>query len=423
MSTPLSQPLSLPCGAKLSNRLCKSAMSEGLADANQHSTPRLEQLYRTWADCGAGLLLSGNIQVDRLHLERPGNVAIHDRSGLEALKRLAAAGKSGGAHFWAQLAHTGRQVIREINPCPMAPSVVEVDPPRGLPISFAPPREMTEDDIANVIEQFRFAAGQVREAGFTGIEFHAAHGYLFSQFLSPRTNLRNDAWGGSLVNRARLLLETLKAVRVVVGQDFPIGIKLNSSDFQKGGFTNAECVELVGLLNDNSLDLLELSGGSLEQPKLVGVTLKDEGEDGRRPGNTSTVQREAYFLDFAAKIKKVARMPVMVTGGFRSKAGMEAALAAGELDVVGMGRPLVADPRAAHRLLSGETEVAATPEKNLDVFKLMPWLNVQLNRLGDGLQPDLAMSGDEAVGLFMQAEGRVLSDLMSGLSATRESSA
>lgn len=409
MTSLLAQPLTLPCGVTLSNRLCKSAMSEGLADANNHSTPRLERLYETWSRSGVGLLLSGNFQVDRFHLERPGNVVVDDRSGIEALKRLAVAGTSGGAAFWAQLSHTGRQVERSINPRPIAPSVVEVDPPRGLPISFATPREMTEEDIAKVIRQFTFSAELVREAGFTGIEFHAAHGYLLSQFLSPLTNRRQDDWGGSLQNRARLLLTILKSVRAAVGNDFPLGMKLNASDFQKGGFTNAECVELVGMLNESSLDLLELSGGSLEQPKLVGISLKDEGEDGRRP---STIQREAYFLDFACEVKKAARIPVMVTGGFRTAAGMTAALAAGELDVIGLGRPLIADPSAPRRLLSGESDHAAAPEKQVQVFHLMPWLNVQLNRLGDGLQPDLGLTGEDAVVTYMQSEKQVLENLL-----------
>jgi 2,4-dienoyl-CoA reductase-like NADH-dependent reductase (Old Yellow Enzyme family) len=281
MTSPLATPLALPCGAILANRICKAAMSEGLADVENHSTPRLEALYRRWAHSGAGLLLSGNVQIDRMHLERPVNVVLDDESGMEQLKALAKAGTEGGAHFWLQLSHTGRQVSDLINPAPLAPSCVEVDMPRALG-TFAPPREMTEEEIAKTIEQFAFAAQKTKDAGFTGVQLHAAHGYLLSQFLSPLTNRRTDRWGGSLENRSRLLLNTMQSIRATVGPDFPIGIKLNSSDFQKGGFTHAECIELVKLLNHSTLDLLELSGGSLEQPKLVGVTLKDQGEDAPR---------------------------------------------------------------------------------------------------------------------------------------------
>ena len=213
----LARPLPLPCGVTLPNRLCKSAMSEGMADAHNHATPRLETLYRRWATSGAGLLLSGNIQVDRWHLERPLNIVAEDRGGLEALRRVATAGRSGGAHFWAQISHTGRQVEATINPAPLAPSRVEIDVIRGSGMVFAPPRAMEEDDIRRAIGQFATTAALVREAGFSGVELHAAHGYLISQFLSPHTNKRTDAWGGPLAHRARFLMETIAAVRAPWG--------------------------------------------------------------------------------------------------------------------------------------------------------------------------------------------------------------
>lgn len=399
MSHPLSQPLVLPSGATLPNRLAKAAMSEGLADAANHSTPRLEALYRRWADSGVGLLLSGNIQVDRRHLERPNNVVIDDGSGRDQLARLAEAGRSGGAHFWVQLSHTGRQVGSAINAAPLSPSDIDVDVIREAGFSFARPKPMTVAEIRHAIEQFAFAAAEVQGAGFTGVSLHAAHGYLLSQFLSPLTNRRDDEWGGSLENRSRFLIEVIAAVRRVVGPRFPIGIKLNASDFQIGGFTNAECVELVRVLNGVGLDLLELSGGSLEQPKVVGVALKDEGEDGRR---ASTVAREGYFVAFAGAVREVASMPVMVTGGFRTVAGMAEALERGDLDVVGLGRPLIVDPSSARRLLAGEIDRLPTPV--LDVLHIQPWHNMQLERLGDGLDPDLDMTGAAAAVAFAELE-------------------
>jgi len=403
MTNLLAWPLDLPCGATLSNRVAKAAMSEGLADCCNHSTPRLETLYRRWAGSGAGLLLSGNIQVDRWHLERPNNVVIDDESGRAQLAGLAEAGTSRGAHFWAQLSHTGRQVSSCINPAPLSCSDVEVDVMRNAGFSFAKPRPMTELEIGHAIDQFAFAATEVKDAGFTGLSIHAAHGYLISQFLSPLSNRRTDRWGGSLENRARLLLDVIVAIRRAVGAQFPIGIKLNASDFQKGGFTNAECVELVKLLNDAKLDLLELSGGSLEQPKVVGVTLKDEGEDGPR---ASALRREAYFVAFAGAVRKVARMPVMVTGGFRSVAGMVEAQEAGELDVVGLARPLIADPEAPRRLLAGEIDRLPSREATLNVFHILPWNYMQIERLADGLEPELSLTGEAALAAFAKLEGR-----------------
>ncbi|MDY0243103.1 MAG: 2,4-dienoyl-CoA reductase, partial [Rhodospirillaceae bacterium] len=195
MAHPLARPLDLPCGATLNNRLAKSAMSEGLADAGNHSTSRLEVLYRRWANSGAGLLLTGNIQIDRWHLERPNNIVIDDESGRTQLARLAAAGKSGDAHFWAQISHTGRQVSSHINGAPLSPSDVAIDIIREAGFSFAKPRPMSEAEIGHAIEQFAFAAREVKSAGFTGLSLHAAHGYLISQFLSPLTNRRTDRWG------------------------------------------------------------------------------------------------------------------------------------------------------------------------------------------------------------------------------------
>jgi 2,4-dienoyl-CoA reductase-like NADH-dependent reductase (Old Yellow Enzyme family) len=375
-------------------------MSEGLADIENHSTLRLETLYRRWAHSGAGLLLSGNVQVDRMHLERPGNIVLDDDSGMEQLKALAKAGTGSGAHFWLQLSHTGRQVSDLINQAPLAPSCVEIDVPRALG-TFAPPREMTEEEIAKVIAQFTFAAQETKQAGFTGVELHAAHGYLLSQFLSPLTNRRTDRWGGSLENRARLLLKTLQSIRAAVGPDFPIGIKLNSSDFQKGGFTHAECIELVKLLNHSKLDLLELSGGSMEQPKPFGVTFKDEGEDAPRE---STLKREAYFVEFAGAVRNVAEMPVMVTGNFRTVAGMVTALEAGELDMIGIGQPMISDPLAASKILTGDVDRIIDIGKTLNPFHLLGWLNYQIERLADGIDPDLTLSGEDAVERFTKIE-------------------
>lgn len=402
-SMPLSHPLVLPNGTVLRNRIVKAAMSEGMADSRNHVTPRLIELYRRWGRSGAGLLLSGNIAADRWHLERPGNVVLEDESGLAALAEMAEAGKADGAEFWAQISHTGRQVMDLINSAPLAPSAVELEVLRNSGYSFARPREMSEEEIETAISQFATAAALSKKAGFSGVELHGAHGYLISQFLSPRTNRRSDRWGGSLENRARFLLKTIAAVRDAVGPNFPIGLKLNASDFLKGGFTNAECLQVVRWLNSASLDLLELSGGSLEQPKVVGIAVKDEGEDGRRE---STKQREAYFIDFAASVRKVAEMPVMVTGGFRTAEIMNAAIENSELDLVGIGRPMIADPMVPAKLLSGEMKRAPAPEREIDLFQIMGWFNMQLERLGGGQDPDLSLDGAKAAETFREIEAR-----------------
>lgn len=409
MAELLSEPLRLPCGQVLPNRLAKAAMTEGLGDQLNRATARHVKLYGRWANGGLGLILTGNIQIDRRHLERPGNVAIdgpQSNEQLAALKTWVAAAKAGGAQLWAQLSHAGRQTPKSVNPTPSAPSAVKLALPGG---QFGDPRAMTKDEIKDIIARFAHTAKVCRETGFTGVQIHSAHGYLLSEFLSPRANQRTDEWGGALENRARLLLETIKAVRAATGPDFAVAVKLNSADFQKGGFTSDECLQVVGWLNSAGIDLLEISGGNYEQPSMAGLDgLEKPSEEKVR---ASTRAREAYFIEYAAAIAKVAKMPLMVTGGFRSRAGMIEALAGGAAHVIGIGRPLCGDPLAAKRLLNGETQTLPNYEKALRVgpgwlgpnspltiAKLINgagaqgWYCLQLLRMGDGLDPNLRMS-------------------------------
>ena len=365
----IERPLTLPCGASLPNRLCKAAMTEGLADPLGQATPALTQLYGLWSDGGAGLLLSGNVQIDGGHLERPGNVIIDSEPGEEAmsaLRRWAEAGKRGGNHFWAQISHAGRQCQKMVNPHPKAPSAVKLGLPGG---QFGEPVAMFEADIEAVIAGFARCARVLKNAGFTGVQLHAAHGYLLSQFLSPRSNQRKDQWGGSLENRARALLESVRAVRDAVGPSFPVGVKLNSADFQRGGFDFEESLQVAKWLEAESVDLLEISGGTYEQPRLLNVDGIEPVED--QSVKASTKAREAYFVDFAQAMRKELTMPLMVTGGLRRLDAMEDALASGSADVVGIGRPLCGMPKAMSELLAGAAEL---PRFENQLSLLPSWL-------------------------------------------------
>ena len=365
----IERPLTLPCGASLPNRLCKAAMTEGLADPLGQATPALTQLYGLWSDGGAGLLLSGNVQIDGDHLERPGNVIIDSEPGEEAmsaLRRWAEAGTRGGNHFWAQISHAGRQCQKMVNPHPKAPSAVKLGLPGG---QFGEPVAMSEADIEAVIAGFARCARVLKNAGFTGVQLHAAHGYLLSQFLSPRSNQREDQWGGSLENRARALLESVRAVRDAVGPSFPVGVKLNSADFQRGGFDFEESLQVAKWLEAESVDLLEISGGTYEQPRLLNVDGIEPVED--QSVKASTKAREAYFVDFAQARRKELTMPLMVTGGLRRLDAMEDALASGSADVVGIGRPLCGMPKAMSELLAGAAEL---PRFENQLSLLPSWL-------------------------------------------------
>jgi len=351
----ISHPLTLPCGAKIPNRVCKAAMTEGLADPLGQPTAALEQLYRIWSQGGAGLLLSGNVQIDGDHLERPGNVIIDSEPGLpmrEALERWAAAGTSNGNHFWAQISHAGRQCQKNVNPRPKAPSAVKLGLPGG---QFGEPSPMRAEEIESVVAGFAQAAKVLINAGFTGIQLHAAHGYLLSQFLSPRSNQREDEWGGTLENRARILLSCVARVRAAVGPTIPISVKLNSADFQRGGFVFSESLRVAKWLQKASVDLIEISGGTYEQPRLLNLEGIEPVED--QAIAQSTRAREAYFVDFAEAMRREVTIPLMVTGGLRRLDAMNEVLQSGCADMVGIGRPMCVVTDAPNQLLDGVVEL------------------------------------------------------------------
>jgi 2,4-dienoyl-CoA reductase-like NADH-dependent reductase (Old Yellow Enzyme family) len=345
----LRQPLRLPSGERLANRLAKTAMTEGLADPLGRPSPDLINLYRRWAEAGCGLLITGNVPVDRLHLERPGNVIIEGRPDADAMASLRAwveAARSGGAGLWMQISHAGRQTPRSVNPHPKAPSEVGVDLPGK---QFGRPTALTEDEIGVVVDRFVVAAVAAREVGFTGVQLHAAHGYLLSQFLSPRANQRTDDWGGSLENRARLLMAVVAGTRAAVGRDFTLAVKINSADFQRGGFSADDSLRVVDWLGDAGVDLVEISGGTYEQPRMMDL-------DGiERPDlnglTASTAAREGYFLQFARQMRERGTIPLMVTGGLRTADGMARAVEVDKVSLIGIGRPLCTDLDGPARLL------------------------------------------------------------------------
>jgi 2,4-dienoyl-CoA reductase-like NADH-dependent reductase (Old Yellow Enzyme family) len=355
MTSLLSSPLTLPCGVTLSNRIAKAAMTEGLGDVECRATQRSVALYRQWGQSGAGLLLTGNVLIDKRFLERPRNVAVDGNGGLDELRAVANAAQEGGAQCWVQINHPGRQAGLGSEQFVSASSI---------PLytgSEAMARALSVTEIEDIIRRFVHVARTAQECGFSGVQIHAAHGYLNSQFLSPLSNVRTDEWGGSLENRARLLLSIVRKTRGAVGASFPVSVKLNSADFQKGGFTEDESLQVIKWLEEDGVDLLEISGGNYESMEMVGVSNEGSPQPSRRG---STVAREAYFVAFAARIRPQIKIPLMVTGGFRSKAGMEAALASGAVDLIGMARPFCADPKVAAKLLSGEIDEAAFPDRN-----------------------------------------------------------
>ncbi len=405
MTVELNDPLILPCGAVLKNRIGKAPMTEGLADQWNRATARHVTLYRRWAEGGVGLSITGNVQVDRRYLERPGNVVIDQNGGLDELRAYAAAGTLNDTHLWMQIGHSGRQTPRRVNPVPVAPSAV----PLALPdVAFGAPRALEAWEVDDVIKRFAHVAEVAQETGFTGVQVHGAHGYLISEFLSPLANQRNDKWGGPLENRARLLLETVRAIRTKVGAEFPISVKLNSSDFQSGGFSHEECLQVVAWLEQASVDLLEISGGNYEQPSMMGAKNPD-GEAVRE----STVRREAYFMDYAASIRQATKIPLMVSGGFRSREIMDAALAEGNTDIIGIGRPFCVEPDIANKLMKEVGAIASSHENTIKPAKAgLGWFCLQLIAMADGSDPDENLSGGDAIQAYLANENMTVEMLV-----------
>ena len=383
-SPTLFSPLTLPNGQIVPNRLAKAAMEENMAGPGQVPDERLFQLYQTWAQGGVGLILTGNVMVDPRAMTGPGGVVLQQGSDLAPFKRWAQAARSGGAQVWMQINHPGRQVMAAMGQPGWAPSEVALDLGKHSHL-IAKPQAMTEADIAHTTARFADTARLACEAGFTGVQVHAAHGYLLSQFLSPQTNRRTDRWGGTLENRARFLLAVVQAVRAAVPADFCVAVKLNSADFQRGGFDEKDAQLVVHMLGGLGVDLVELSGGSYEAPAMQG-----ESRDGR------SLAREAYFLTFAQEIAQTARIPLMTTGGIGRLEVAQTVLGHG-VAMVGMATALAMNPALPlawreGRALDAPRPVNKLKNKVLAALATMALIKRQLHRLGAGQQPQPGQS-------------------------------
>lgn len=380
----LNQPFALPNGVILRNRLAKAAMSEALGTYDNHATPKIVELYRRWAQSGAGLLITGNVMIDRSALGEPGNIVIENESDLPILTQWADVARNEGTSIWVQLNHPGKQSPKGLNKFNLSPSAIPFR--QDMAAFFDTPREASQSEIEDIIQGFGRSAAICKKAGFGGVQIHGAHGYLISQFLSPHHNQRTDEWGGSPENRRRFVMAVYEEIRRQVGPDFPVGIKLNSADFQKGGFTEEESIATIHALADAGIDLIEISGGTYEAPAMSGMA----GSSAK----ASTLQREAYFLGFAEQVRTQLKTPLMVTGGFRTFEGMNTALASGALDIVGIARLMAIEPDAPKALLNGrdcnhQVQPISTGIKAIDKMGVMEilWYSRQLKRIAEGNEP------------------------------------
>ncbi|MFB6723971.1 NADH:flavin oxidoreductase [Kribbella sp. NPDC056345] len=378
VTTTLATTLQLPCGAVLPNRIAKAAMSEQLAQRDGTTTDKLHRLYAVWGRSGAGLLITGNVMIDRDALTEPGNVILDDARDLDGIRAWAGAAKEGGAQVWMQINHPGKVAVAPFDKRPVAPTAIRSTVPG---YNIRKPRTLTAGDIDVLIGRFARTAELAMAGGFDGVQIHAAHGYLLSQFLSPLSNHREDAWGGDPERRMRLLLDVVSAVRGTIGSDQPIAVKLNSRDFTHGGFGTGDALEVALALAAAGIDLLEISGGGYEAPAMTGVARGQED----RP-------HEAYFAEFAEQLRAHTDLPIMLTGGLRTPAHMSTLVSNGTVDVIGLGRPMTFVPNYPARILAGERPTLPrgprrTGYRPLDGYLELAWHNAQIHRITAGKTP------------------------------------
>ena len=347
-------PITLPNGTTIKNRFFKSAMSEGMGTKNFQPKKNIATLYKRWAEGGTGLIITGNIMIDPKGTAEPGNIVFDKNSNMEILKDWAKQGQQHGAKVMVQINHPGKQVPKTIAKETVAPSAVPLG--NGLNKLFSTPRALTTSEVEELVQKFITSAKVAKDAGFSGVQIHAAHGYLISQFLSPHDNRRTDKYGGSLENRMRFLKEIYLGMREELGKDFPIGIKINSTDFKEDGLTEEDSLETIVELANLGLDFVEISGGTYERPAMMGAT--------------STSSNKVFFAEYSKKLKQKVDIPVIVTGGIRSINAMNTLLNDNTTDFIGIARPLTIDPNIPNKIKQGTYTIVETTRVSTGVKKL-----------------------------------------------------
>jgi len=347
-------PITLPNGTTIKNRFFKSAMSEGMGTRDFQPKKNIATLYKRWAEGGTGLIITGNIMVDPKGTAEPGNIVFDKNSNMEILKEWAKQGQQHGAKVMVQLNHPGKQAPKTVSKQTVAPSAIPLG--NGLNKLFSTPRALTTSEVEELVQKFVTSAKVAKEAGFSGVQIHAAHGYLISQFLSPHDNRRTDKYGGSLENRMRFLKEIYLGMREELGKDFTIGIKINSTDFKEDGLTEEDSLKTIIELANLGLDFVEISGGTYERPAMMGATSKSTNQ--------------VFFAEYSKKLKQKIKIPVVVTGGIRSINAMNTLLNDNTTDFIGIARPLTIDPNIPNKIKQGTYTIVETTRVSTGVKKL-----------------------------------------------------
>jgi 2,4-dienoyl-CoA reductase-like NADH-dependent reductase (Old Yellow Enzyme family) len=378
----LFQPLELPCGVVLKNRIAKSAMSDSLGDGTGHPTAQQNRLYQRWAEGGVAVSIVGEVQPTSQYAEKPGNLVLDLQSDLSKFRDLAQQGNKDGAQLWLQLGHAGALAYAPIS---------DAKGPSALVLPELKCAELSLDEIQQVPLDFANTAKLAQIAGFGGVQIHAAHGFLLSQFLSPLFNKRTDDFGGPIANRMRLLLQSIEATRTAVGPDFAIAVKLNSSDQLMGGLSEDDALEVVAALDISSVDIIDISGGTY----FPGAKAASDGAGGG-----------PYFVDFAKLARAVTSKPLMLTGGFKTRAQAEDVLRSGVVDVIGLARALVIEPNLPSLWMKDQM-----PEPTFPRFAQAPeggvtaWYTMRLTDIGADQETDETGDLLEAMRAYDKRDG------------------
>jgi 2,4-dienoyl-CoA reductase-like NADH-dependent reductase (Old Yellow Enzyme family) len=378
----LGRSLELPCGAILKNRIVKTAMSDSLGNGEGDATTAQARLYERWAQGGAALSIIGEVQVVPHFPEKPGNLVLSAQSDREAMRTLVGGAVVDGAHLWPQLGHAGALAHAPISH-PAGPSALDVP---GLKCAG-----LTTAEVEQLPGLYANAAGLAKDIGFSGVQVHAGHGFLLSQFISPLFNLRIDRYGGSVEARCQIALRIIDEVRRAVGPSFPIGIKINSTDKLEGGLTPDDALEVVRLLDRTSVDLIDISGGTY----FPGAKASSDAPSDDAP----------YFIDFARRARSVTEVPLMLTGGFERREQAVDAVDGGAADVVGLARAMALNPDLANAWL---TEEGGDPE--FPVFDSPPrggvaaWYSMRLTALAEDAEAEFTADPQAAMDLYEERD-------------------
>lgn len=326
-------------GMSLRNRTVRSATWEGLAADNGSATPQLIDLMATLAHNNIGLIITGHAYVSGEGQAGPWQLGVHDDRMLEGLTTMVDAVHAEGGCIALQIAHAGCYGAQPL-------SGLEAVGPSAMDGSKAPAcRAMTDADIRLITEAFANGALRAQQAGFDAVQIHAAHGYLLSEFLSPYFNQRTDSYGGSVENRARLVLEVYQAIRSAVGPDYPVLIKLNSDDFVENGVTIEDMLAVAEMLQQAGIDAVEMSGGTIYASGKMSSL---------RPGRLDTPDREVYYRQAAKMFKQRLSVPLILVGGILSCEVAETLLTERTADFVALSRSLIREPDLARRWQEGD---------------------------------------------------------------------